>query len=147
MSRCVACGATVRCNCSMAGAPEPKGPACHLVTLMAVTTCWNRHHARALARELGLSRAQFRILLANDTDDEADSEAIAAAKRSLSGRAHLEAALERVESASIRAWAREPHNRRLLTHYAAISLEKARPGGVADVHMFAAFIVASAIGL
>ena len=117
----------------------------HLVTRSSVHGYPTRQAARQAARAAGLRWGQYAVLIANDTDEEADEEAIAQAKRTIAARAHLEAALELVESASIRAWARSPWNRPLFVRLAALGLQKNGPAS--NVHMFAAFITSSAIGL
>jgi len=61
------------------------------------------------------------------------------------GETLLAAALEHVESASIRAWAMTEHNRPLFLQLAQKALDKSGPS--ADPHLFAAYIVATAIGL
>jgi hypothetical protein len=58
----------------------------------------------------------------------------------------LAAALEHVESASIRAWATSEHNRPIWLQIAAGAIKKA-PDGSPDVHRFAAYILCNAIGL
>jgi hypothetical protein len=57
----------------------------------------------------------------------------------------LAAALEHVESASVRAWATTDHNRPIFVTIAASAIQKSN--GSPDVHRFAAYIVALAIGL
>jgi hypothetical protein len=56
----------------------------------------------------------------------------------------FQAALSKVESLSIRAWAQTDHNRPIMLKLAALQLEKPSSD---PVHLFAAFIVSSAIGL
>jgi hypothetical protein len=57
----------------------------------------------------------------------------------------LAAALQHVESASIRAWATSEHNRPIWLKIAAGAIAKAN--GTPDVHRFAAYILCNAIGL
>jgi hypothetical protein len=57
----------------------------------------------------------------------------------------LTSALAHVESASIRSWATSEHNRPIFIQIAQAAIRKS--GGAPDVHMFAAYIVSSAIGL
>lgn len=60
----------------------------------------------------------------------------------------FDGALSRVESASIRAWAQTSHNQPIWLQLAASALAKAaQTGSAPDPSRFAAFIVASAIGL
>lgn len=60
----------------------------------------------------------------------------------------LESALSHVESASIRAWATSEHNKPIMLKLASGAIERAGVAGAEpNVHTFAAFIVASAIGL
>lgn len=117
---------------------------CYLVTLAATTDCWNRQCARQLARELGLSWGQYAVIPVNETDEEADSERVAAAKRMLSARACFEAALATVESATVRAWARSSWNRPILVKLADRVLAKHPNDAVSCV---ATLILANAIGL
>jgi hypothetical protein len=56
----------------------------------------------------------------------------------------LVAALEKIESASIKAWAQTDHNRPIFVKIAESALAKTP---VPDVHRFAAYISATAIGL
>lgn len=55
----------------------------------------------------------------------------------------LDTCLARVESASIREWARSPGNLPIWEKIALHAVEN----GKTDVHMFSAYIVATAIGL
>jgi hypothetical protein len=57
----------------------------------------------------------------------------------------LVAALARVESTSIRTWASSAQNRPVFARLAQVAIDKRGPS--ANEHMFAAYIVATAIGL
>lgn len=56
----------------------------------------------------------------------------------------LDAALSKVESESIRAWANTPHNRPIWLEIAGKAIVK--HNGNPDVSMFTAYIVCTAIG-
>lgn len=117
---------------------------CYLVTERAVTECWDRHSARKLARERGLTWGRYAVAVINETDDEADAERVADAQRALQARKLFEHALELVQSASIRAWARRSNNRWLFCKWLRTCIMSGR---TPDVHLVTAFIVSSAIGL
>lgn len=57
-------------------------------------------------------------------------------------------ALAKVDSASVRSWASTEHNRPIFLQLAAGAIQSAAvTGRNPDVHTFAAYIVATAIGL
>lgn len=56
-------------------------------------------------------------------------------------------AIERVESASIKAWAQTEHNRPIFIKLAQLNVDKNSQNPEVSVPMFAAYIVSSAIGL
>lgn len=62
----------------------------------------------------------------------------------MSGAELLKAALERVESESIRKWASSDHNRPLFEEHAQAAVDK--HGGAYDPDRYAAWIVCLAIG-
>lgn len=116
----------------------------YCVTKHYVHAADTRANARLMARYAGLSWGQYAVIVANETDEEADAEHIAATRRMLAARATFEAALETVQSTSIREWAHSSWNRPILVKLADRVLAKRPDDAVSCV---ATLILANAIGL
>lgn len=115
-----------------------------LVTAFHTADFETRAAARAAARAMGLGWGAYRVILANQYDDEAEAEAVCDAKRRIEAHVAFYSALTFVESESIRTWARTSNNRWLFCRLAYTNILAGKP---LNTHRFATFIVCSAIGL